>query len=123
MAAASGNIAVAEKLERSAGKAGTIICAVILLAGGVYAVTHLMSDLSVVKSTSFTPYLFLVGALFIALDFEVVNGLHDTANAVATVIYTHSLEPRLGDQFPQPAIERGREGRESSGRLPCLDKP
>ena len=30
-------------------------------------------------------------ALVIALGFEFVNGFHDTANAVATVIYTHSL--------------------------------
>ena len=33
----------------------------------------------------------LVVALLIALGFEFVNGFHDTANAVATVIYTHSL--------------------------------
>jgi PiT family inorganic phosphate transporter len=32
------------------------------------------------------------GVLF-ALSFEFVNGFHDTANAVATVIYTHSLQP------------------------------
>ena len=32
---------------------------------------------------------------FIALGFEFVNGFHDTANAVATVIYTHSLEPHI----------------------------
>ena len=32
-------------------------------------------------------------ALTIALGFEFVNGFHDTANAVATVIYTHSMQP------------------------------
>ncbi len=37
--------------------------------------------------------IFLVLALFMALSFEFVNGFHDTANAVATVIYTHSLRP------------------------------
>ncbi|HEY1764354.1 MAG TPA: inorganic phosphate transporter [Opitutaceae bacterium] len=36
---------------------------------------------------------FLVIALALALSFEFVNGFHDTANAVATVIYTHSLKP------------------------------
>jgi inorganic phosphate transporter, PiT family len=36
---------------------------------------------------------FLLLALFMALSFEFVNGFHDTANAVATVIYTHSLRP------------------------------
>jgi PiT family inorganic phosphate transporter len=38
----------------------------------------------------------LFGVIFavgLALGFEFVNGFHDTANAVATVIYTHSLRP------------------------------
>ncbi len=35
----------------------------------------------------------LLLALALALGFEVVNGFHDTANAVATVIYTNSLPP------------------------------
>jgi phosphate/sulfate permease len=38
--------------------------------------------------------LLLAGSLTIALGFEFVNGFHDTANAVATVIYTKSLGPR-----------------------------
>jgi PiT family inorganic phosphate transporter len=37
--------------------------------------------------------LLLVAALAIAFGFEFVNGFHDTANAVATVIYTKSLKP------------------------------
>jgi PiT family inorganic phosphate transporter len=36
---------------------------------------------------------FLVLALGLALAFEFVNGFHDTANAVATVIYTRTLKP------------------------------
>src|SRR5215471_7446598 len=36
--------------------------------------------------------IFLLMALAMALSFEFVNGFHDTANAVATVIYTHSPE-------------------------------
>ena len=43
--------------------------------------------------TSLLPFLLLGVALLIALGFEFVNGFHDTANAVATVIYTHSLAP------------------------------
>ena len=35
----------------------------------------------------------LIGALIIAFGFECINGFHDTANAVATVIYTKSLKP------------------------------
>jgi len=41
------------------------------------------------------PYVLLGLALLVALGFEFVNGFHDTANAVATVIYTHSLEPHV----------------------------
>src|SRR4051812_25510219 len=37
--------------------------------------------------------LLLIICLFAACAFEFVNGFHDTANAVATVIYTHSLKP------------------------------
>jgi hypothetical protein len=56
---------------------------------------HLLSDLSTVHSTSIMPYVLLGIALLVALGFEFVNGFHDTANAVATVIYTHSLEPHI----------------------------
>lgn len=48
-------------------------------------------DMSNASSTTLTPYILLGVALIIALGFEFVNGFHDTANAVATVIYTHSL--------------------------------
>ena len=41
------------------------------------------------------PFLLLGVAMVIALGFEFVNGFHDTANAVATVIYTHSLKPQI----------------------------
>ena len=37
----------------------------------------------------------LLLCLLIAFGFEFANGFHDTANAVATVIYTHSLKPRI----------------------------
>lgn len=41
-----------------------------------------------------SPYIFLFFlALFGVCAFEFVNGFHDTANAVATVIYTKSLKP------------------------------
>ena len=45
--------------------------------------------------TTWTPFLLLVVALLIALGFELVNGFHDTANAVATVIYTNSMKPKI----------------------------
>src|SRR6516165_7724463 len=72
----------------------TILIFLGLLVGGVlYAGYSLYSDISRVDAqpTTFYPFLLLGIALFIALAFEFVNGFHDTANAVATVIYTHSL--------------------------------
>ena len=45
------------------------------------------------EATSGGALFFLALALLLALAFECVNGFHDTANAVATVIYTHSLKP------------------------------
>ncbi len=47
------------------------------------------------RVTSIFPFILLGIALLVALGFEFVNGFHDTANAVATVIYTHSLEPHV----------------------------
>src|SRR6202789_1041966 len=36
-----------------------------------------------------------VFAIMLALGFDFVNGFHDTANAVATVIYTKALKPNV----------------------------
>ena len=44
-------------------------------------------------SLTVTSLVFLALALALAFGFEFVNGFHDTANAVATVIYTNSLKP------------------------------
>jgi len=65
-----------------------------LLAGGLlYVAYSLYADVDATgaKITTYLPYLLLFVALLIALGFEFVNGFHDTANAVATVIYTHSM--------------------------------
>src|ERR1700761_7838122 len=72
-----------------------VLAGVIVVAGIIYAGYHLASDLSVVRDTHIYPFILLGVALFIALGFEFVNGFHDTANAVATVIYTHSLPPNF----------------------------
>ena len=65
-------------------------------AASAWAASQLLGDLFAVQhSASVTAYALLVVALLIALGFEFVNGFHDTANAVATVIYTHSLEPHI----------------------------
>jgi PiT family inorganic phosphate transporter len=48
-------------------------------------------DATGAQVTTYLPYILLFVALLIALAFEFVNGFHDTANAVATVIYTRAL--------------------------------
>jgi PiT family inorganic phosphate transporter len=83
------------KLEKSPSKAGMLVFGVILVAGVGYAAINLLSDISGVRTASGFAYLLLGVALLTALGFEFVNGFHDTANAVATVIYTHSLEPHV----------------------------
>jgi PiT family inorganic phosphate transporter len=84
-----------QKLSRSPGKLGMLVFGAVLLVGVLYAGTSLLHDLSTVHAESILPYLLLGIALLVALGFEFVNGFHDTANAVATVIYTHSLEPHI----------------------------
>jgi PiT family inorganic phosphate transporter len=87
--------AVNSKLAKKPPALGIVIFGLAMLVGLIYAVTHILSDLSGVHPTSVYPFVLLGVALFIALGFEFVNGFHDTANAVATVIYTHSLDPHL----------------------------
>ncbi len=88
--------AVHEKLKAaSPGLWGMIVFGLVLVGGLIYIAIRLFSDLSVVHGVSAWPYILLGIALLIALGFEFVNGFHDTANAVATVIYTHSLEPHI----------------------------
>jgi inorganic phosphate transporter, PiT family len=92
---ATASTALDAKLSRSPGKIGMAIFGVVLVIGGVYAGSQLVHDLQFVPGSSLMPYILLGIALFVALGFEFVNGFHDTANAVATVIYTHSLEPHV----------------------------
>ena len=87
--------AVHEKLSKKPGMIGLIIFGVALLIGVIYSASSLISDLKAESTTSFFPFLLLGVALLVALGFEFVNGFHDTANAVATVIYTHSMEPHV----------------------------
>ena len=87
--------ALDSKLGKGPGKIGILAFAVVLIIGVVYAGSSLANDLTGVHNSSILPYVLLGIALLVALGFEFVNGFHDTANAVATVIYTHSLEPHI----------------------------
>src|ERR1700691_2789259 len=82
------------KLSRNPGKIGMWSFGIVLVVGVVYSGYHLLSDLSAAHNSA-TAYVLLGIALLVALGVEFVNGFHDTANAVATVIYTHSLEPHV----------------------------
>ncbi|MGE8202084.1 MAG: inorganic phosphate transporter, partial [Variovorax sp.] len=76
----------------------TLITFVGLLAAGLlFTAWSLVGDVTASGApvTTWVPYILLGVALLIALGFEFVNGFHDTANAVATVIYTHSLPPNF----------------------------
>ncbi|QJP15467.1 inorganic phosphate transporter [Starkeya sp. ORNL1] len=64
----------------------------IVIGGLIYVGYALSQDLTEAKQV---PWILLGLALLIALGFEFVNGFHDTANAVATVIYTHSMPAEL----------------------------
>jgi PiT family inorganic phosphate transporter len=80
-------------LDRGLGTSGKIGFFAAVVVALLYVAYSVYSDAAAahVKATAFLPFLLLFVALLIALGFEFVNGFHDTANAVATVIYTNSL--------------------------------
>ncbi|EPR81037.1 Low-affinity inorganic phosphate transporter [Acinetobacter gerneri DSM 14967 = CIP 107464 = MTCC 9824] len=65
--------------------------AAVIIVALTYIGIHLTEDLTHVPPLSTISFLMLGLALITALGFEFVNGFHDTANAVATVIYTNAL--------------------------------
>ena len=82
------------RLDHRIHPGGVIAFGVVLLAGLAYAGVSVVLDTQQVgEQLALGAFAFLGLALLIALGFEFVNGFHDTANAVATVIYTNSLAP------------------------------
>jgi inorganic phosphate transporter, PiT family len=81
------------KLDQPMNPMSLILFFGILAAGFLFVAYSLYVDVDETgaKVTTYLPFILLFIALVIALGFEFVNGFHDTANAVATVIYTHSL--------------------------------
>jgi len=84
-----------KKMKGSNAWISGVIVGVAMVGGLCYIAIHISQDLANISMTSVWPYMLLGLALIIALGFEFVNGFHDTANAVATVIYTHSLDPNI----------------------------
>ena len=84
----------AHKLHEPAPLATRIVFLILLVAGVGYCGYSVHDDIEHVGEALDLGVFGLLGlALLIALGFEFVNGFHDTANAVATVIYTHSMQP------------------------------
>src|SRR5580693_3668540 len=89
-----GGAAVRPALDRPPHPAGGIAFLLVLLAGLAFVGYSIVADVRGAGEAVEIGVFYLLGlALLIALGFEFVNGFHDTANAVATVIYTHSLPP------------------------------
>jgi len=82
-------------LAKRPSKLGALIFVGVLIGGLIFIGASIAKDLSNIVIGSAWPYILLGVALLVALGFEFVNGFHDTANAVATVIYTHSLDPQI----------------------------
>ena len=70
---------------------GVVAAALLFVAYSIYVDI----DATGTRVNTYLPYILLFVALLIALGFEFVNGFHDTANAVATVIYTRSLPAHI----------------------------
>src|ERR1700685_1168766 len=85
------------KLDHATNPLAIILFMGVVGAAILYVAYSIYSDIDAAgaKVTSLLPFLLLFVALMIALGFEFVNGFHDTANAVATVIYTRSLPANI----------------------------
>jgi PiT family inorganic phosphate transporter len=85
------------KLDHATNPLAAILFMGVVGAAILFAAYSIYSDIDAagVKISSILPFLLLFVALLIALGFEFVNGFHDTANAVATVIYTRSLPANI----------------------------
>src|SRR6202042_1626471 len=85
------------KLDHATNPLAAILFMGVVGAAILFAAYSIYSDIDAagVKVSSILPFLLLFVALLIALGFEFVNGFHDTANAVATVIYTRSLPANI----------------------------
>ena len=82
------------QLDKKPNPAGIAAFILVLLGGLAFAGYSILTDAANAgQPLAIAAFAFLGLALIIALGFEFVNGFHDTANAVATVIYTHSLPP------------------------------
>jgi inorganic phosphate transporter, PiT family len=80
-------------LDRGLHPLSGIIFMGVIAAAALFVAYSIYTDIATsgVRINTYVPFILLFAALLIALAFEFVNGFHDTANAVATVIYTRAL--------------------------------
>ncbi|MGO9429450.1 inorganic phosphate transporter [Rhodoblastus sp.] len=85
------------KLDHPVNLRSVLAFLAIIALGLGYTAWSIYTDIRATNASVATllPFIMLGVALFVALGFEFVNGFHDTANAVATVIYTHSLPANI----------------------------
>ncbi|HYP58465.1 MAG TPA: inorganic phosphate transporter [Beijerinckia sp.] len=85
------------KLDQPMGIRTVLVFLAVIALGLFFVAYSIYNDITASGATNtagILAFVLLGVALLIALGFEFVNGFHDTANAVATVIYTHSLVPQ-----------------------------
>ena len=84
-------------LDQGMNLSGLLLFGAGLAIGLLFTAYSIWGDISAsgMAVKTYLPFVLLAVALLIALAFEFVNGFHDTANAVATVIYTHALPPNV----------------------------
>jgi PiT family inorganic phosphate transporter len=92
-----GSLPQGPSLDAKPHVAGIIVFVALLILGIGFAVHGISADMNQAGAPPLAigAFLLLGTALLIALGFEFVNGFHDTANAVATVIYTHTLPAQI----------------------------
>ena len=91
----AGHLGPRPHLDEKPHVGGAVVFLLVLVAGLGYAAFSIARDMGQAgeHTLAIGAFVLLGIAMLIALGFEFVNGFHDTANAVATVIYTHSLPP------------------------------
>ena len=87
------NSSVAAKLDTPVHPIFKPLFFLVVSAALIYIGISLSTDLANTPAMSLIPFILLSAALLVALGFEFANGIHDTANAVVTVIYTNALSP------------------------------
>jgi PiT family inorganic phosphate transporter len=102
----AGSLAHKPKLDGRPPRIAIFVFLSLLAAGLIATLYGLTSDLSDAggQPLAISAFVLLAIALLIALGFEFVNGFHDTANAVATVIYTHAMPAQIAVLWSRAAL-------------------